>query len=126
MYGIIVRDDNISLNVEATSKKIASLIDKSGYTDKELSQKLNISIQAINKWRHQHSIPDIQNIFSLAKILDVSIDEMMVPKGFGDIQITKEQPMDIDAFFERMMAYKDRIVIDQNTGEIRLKSDTEG
>ena len=57
VYGIIVRDDNISLNVEATSKKIASLIDKSGYTDKELSQKLNISIQAIIRRLRNGSTP---------------------------------------------------------------------
>lgn len=105
MYkSFVIRDDDISLDVEATNKKIALLIEQSGITDKELAQKLHLSVQAINKWRHKYSLPDIQNIFSLAKILNVNIDEMLVPKGIGDVFID-EYSFDAESFCRRMMAY---------------------
>lgn len=120
MYkSFVIRDDNISLDVEATNKKIALLIDQSGITDKELSQKLHLSVQAINKWRHKHSLPDIQNIFSLARILNVKIDEMLVPKGVGEIFLEVDS-FDKQAFCRRMMAYINKLSKDSVAGEIGI------
>ncbi len=66
------------LNNEATEKRIGNLIDKSGLNDKELSEKMNVSVQAINKWRHSKGFPDIENLCILSRLLGCKVDDLLV------------------------------------------------
>ena len=68
---------NNGLDVAETGKRIGNLIDKSGLNDKALAEKMKVSVQAINKWRHGHSIPDIENLYLLSRIIGVSVDELL-------------------------------------------------
>lgn len=53
-------------------------------TQEELASKLNISTQAVSKWEQKISSPDIMLLPEIAKIFNISIDEL-----FG-IKINKE------------------------------------
>lgn len=71
---------NISgADMDATSKKISQLIDESGLTDKELGEIMGLSVQSINKWRHGHNIPDIENLFFLSRIFGIKVDDFLIP-----------------------------------------------
>ena len=71
---------NISgIDMDATGKKISKLIDESGLSDKELGGIMGLSVQSINKWRHGHNLPDIENLFLLSRILGIKVDDFLVP-----------------------------------------------
>lgn len=71
---------NISgIDMDATGKKISKLIDESGLSDKELGGIMGLSVQSINKWRHGHNLPDIENLFFLSRIFGIKVDDFLVP-----------------------------------------------
>ena len=73
------------LDIKATGAQISRLIDESGLNDKKLGEIMDLSVQSINKWRHGRSLPDIENMFILSRILGKRVDDFLVP-------ITTEQP----------------------------------
>ena len=78
---------NISgIDMDATGKKISKLIDESGLSDKELGGIMGLSVQSINKWRHGHNLPDIENLFLLSRILGIKVDDFLV------LLVVKSQP----------------------------------
>lgn len=82
------------LNIEATCARIGRLIDKSGLDDKQLAEMMNVTVQAVNKWRHGRSIPDISNLYTLSRILGVGLDDLMVeaasPKTVFEYMLREE------------------------------------
>ena len=61
-------------------KRIADLRREKGLKQDELAEKLGISPQAVSKWENDQTCPDISLLPSLAKILGVSIDELLSGK----------------------------------------------
>ena len=55
--------------------KLYSLRKEKGYSQEELANRCNVSRQAISKWENGTSLPDFENLKSLSKALQVSIDE---------------------------------------------------
>ena len=51
---------------------------------------MNISVQAINKWRHGHSIPDIDNLYFLSRILNVKVDDLLVSRADNTFSLIYE------------------------------------
>ena len=48
-----------------------------GYSQEELAAKIGVSRQAISKWERSESSPDTDNLIALAKLYNVSLDEMI-------------------------------------------------
>ena len=67
------------IDMDATSKKISQLINESGLSDKELGEIMGLSVQSINKWRHGHNLPDIENLFFLSRIFGIKVDDFIIP-----------------------------------------------
>ncbi len=65
----------------ATMRRLGELIEESGCTDKEISKLMGLSVQSVNKWRHGYSFPDIENLYTLSKILGVCADDIFVPES---------------------------------------------
>ncbi|MBR2409170.1 MAG: helix-turn-helix transcriptional regulator [Lachnospiraceae bacterium] len=61
-------------------KRIATLRKEKGMTQEELSQKMEVSAQAVSKWENDQSCPDITSLPKLAKILGVTVDELLSGK----------------------------------------------
>lgn len=74
------RLDISSLDMEASCKRIAQIIDESGIPDKKIAAMMGISVQAINKWRNRHNLPSVDNLFVLSRILGVKVDDFLVPR----------------------------------------------
>lgn len=58
-------------------EKLKSLRIKHELSQKNLAEKLNVSIQSITKWETQNSMPDIENLKSIATIFDVTTDSLI-------------------------------------------------
>jgi len=60
---------------------ISTLRREKGMTQKELADMLNITDKAVSKWERDIACPDTQTIPKLAKILGISVDELMNAKS---------------------------------------------
>ena len=61
-------------------KRIAALRREKGLKQDELAEKLGVSAQAVSKWENDQTCPDISLLPSLAKILGVTVDELLSGK----------------------------------------------
>ncbi len=66
-------------------RNIAYFRKKAGFTQEELSEKMNITSQAISKWENDLSYPDLITAQMLADILRVSLDELMNGETYGPV-----------------------------------------
>ena len=95
MVGTLCYSDS-RLDPAASGKRIAGLIDESGFTDKKLSEIMGISVQSIHKWRHGKNFPDIENMYILSRILNVKVDDFLVPLmkmqiDFGELETAESR-----------------------------------
>ena len=67
------------LDLEATKKRVCELIKAKGLKDKTIADRLGITPQAVNKWRHKGTFFVIENLYILSGLLGVSVDELLVP-----------------------------------------------
>ena len=94
-------------------KRIAALRRETGLKQDDLAQMLEVSPQAVSKWENDQTCPDISLLPMLAKILGVSVDELL--SGKQELQpvvtlVPEEQRKDI----KDMML---RIVVDSHDGD---------
>ena len=94
-------------------KRIAALRREKNLKQDDLAQMLEVSPQAISKWENDQTCPDISLLPKLAKILGVSVDELL--SGKQELQpvvtlVPEEQRKDI----KDMML---RIVVDSHDGD---------
>ena len=66
------------IDLDATCRRIACFIRVSRYSDKQLASILRTSVQSVNKWRHAHNLPDIDNMFVLSRVLGISLDDLII------------------------------------------------
>lgn len=70
------------------NEQIAFLRKQKNLTQEELASALGVTNQAVSKWESAQCCPDIQLLPDIAKLFDVSIDELLGYKtadGLGDI-----------------------------------------
>lgn len=59
------------------SKRLMELRKKHGYSQERLGELLFVSRQAVSKWECGEAVPDIDNLTALAKLYNVSLDELV-------------------------------------------------
>ena len=64
------------MNVE-TADRLTMLRKKRGYSQEQLAEKLGVSRQAVSKWERAEASPDTDNLIALAKIYEISLDELL-------------------------------------------------
>ena len=64
------------MNIEIANK-LQKLRKANGYSQEELADKLGISRQAVSKWERAESSPDTDNLIILAKLYNVSLDDLL-------------------------------------------------
>lgn len=83
--------------------KIIELRKKSGLSQEELAEKMNVSRQSVSKWEGAQSIPDLDKILALSKIFGVSTDYLLkddfeaeepVPTDDGDGSFLRKVSME--------------------------------
>lgn len=81
--------DQIGMNISLLRKK-------HGLTQAGLAEKLNYSDKAISKWERGESMPDVLTLVSLARVLGVTVDDLLkdpnaLPEQSGPVQHAMEQ-----------------------------------
>ncbi len=71
--------------------KIKELRAQNNITQKELSEKLFVTAQAVSRWEKNEVEPSIKTLTELAKIFNVSVDELL---SEDPIQQTVEPELD--------------------------------
>ena len=60
-----------------TANRLYELRKKQGLSQEELAEKLGVSRQAVSKWERSEASPDTDNLIALAKIYDLTLDELI-------------------------------------------------
>lgn len=94
-------------------KRIAALRREKNLKQDDLAQMLEVSAQAVSKWENDQTCPDISLLPKLAKILGVSVDELL--SGKQELQpVVTLVPEDQRKDIKDMML---RIVVDSADGD---------
>ena len=101
------------LDMEASGARIDKLIKESGLTDRQISEEMNISVQAVYKWRRSRSFPDINNLYILSQLLGTSVDAFLVPVVVPEKPVLvldyPLQHFDSQGLLRRLQMYAQRI-----------------
>ena len=68
------------MNSNMTAKYLQFLRKSHGYTQDDLSQKLNITRQAVSKWETGTTIPDLETLLKLSKLYHITINDILEPQ----------------------------------------------
>lgn len=60
--------------------RMRSIRKKRGYTQQFIAEKLNTKAQVISRYEMQSSIPTLDRLVEIARVLDVTLDELVVIK----------------------------------------------
>lgn len=93
-------------------KRIAQLRKEKGLTQEDLSKLMEVSAQAVSKWENDQTCPDITSLPKLARILGVSVDELL--SGKEETQMAKVLPPEERKDMKEMML---RLVVDSCDGD---------
>ncbi len=94
-------------------KRIAQLRKEKGLTQEELSQMMEVSAQAVSKWENDQTCPDIASLPKLAKILSVTVDELLSGKEENAPVARVLEPEARKELKDMML----RIVVDETYGD---------
>ncbi|WP_155991459.1 helix-turn-helix domain-containing protein [Oribacterium sp. FC2011] len=72
------------MDMEATKKNICEMIKTKGLKDRAIAEKMGVTPQAVNKWRHKGTFLVIDNLYIISGMLGVSIDELIIPKTWKE------------------------------------------
>lgn len=79
----------LSIQQKATGERIRELLLNRGYTVKDIQEVMGFeNPQAIYKWLSGKSLPSLDNLLILSKVLHTSIEDILVIDG--DITILRE------------------------------------
>ncbi|MBE6617296.1 MAG: helix-turn-helix transcriptional regulator [Ruminococcaceae bacterium] len=95
-------------------KRIAALRREKELKQEELAEKIGVSSQAVSKWENDQTCPDITLLPLLAKILGVSIDELLTGKK-DEAPVVKLVPENERKNIGDMML---RIVVTSTDGDV--------
>jgi len=59
------------------SMNLKNLRNQHGYTQEDVAEHLQVSRQAVAKWEKGESMPDIENCMALAKLYNVTLDNLV-------------------------------------------------
>ena len=72
----------LSIQQEATGKRIKELLKQNGYSVKEIQQVMGFeNPQAVYKWISGKSLPSLDNLLILSMVLHTSIEDILVVDG---------------------------------------------
>ena len=78
-----------TINVKATGARIRQLRKAKGIKVTELSEFMGFSEpQAVYKWQRGETLPSVDNLFALSRILETSIEDILV----GDDEVSSFLP----------------------------------
>lgn len=78
------------MNIEIANK-LLQLRKEKGLSQEQLANELGISRQAVSKWERAEASPDTDNLIALAKLYDISLDELLLHEPTNKTEQTVEK-----------------------------------
>lgn len=94
------------LDKEKVGRAIAQQRKAKGLTQKQLADLLNVSYQAVSRWEHGISLPSVDMIYDIAKMLETSVDFLLNGLS-GERKIISYMDSGLDV--QRLVMIKNRI-----------------
>ena len=63
--------------LQSIGQTIKKLRKERNLTQEELAEQLNVTAQAVSKWENGTSDPSTSNLFALAKLFGVSVEDLL-------------------------------------------------
>lgn len=79
------------MDAKKIGEQIARLRKKHNMSQIQLAERLYVTEKAVSKWECGNGIPDLDNIVKLARIFDVSIDELLLGEENGKQDVVTEE-----------------------------------
>ena len=105
------------------AEKLKLLRKQENMSQEQLAAKLGVSRQAVTKWETGAGIPDIENILSISKLFDISMDElfsnerkMNLPKDYLFESVT-EYDIDESKHYDMKFGFAKKLVFSGYKGE---------
>ena len=108
-----------------TANRLYELRKKHNLSQEELAEKLGVSRQAVSKWERSEASPDTDNLISLAKIYDLSLDELI----FGEKESNeenKEENREASTHENSEESKDENLFVDIDDGKDKVKIDANG
>ena len=83
------------IDEKLSGERMKKIMDEKGISITEVSKRIGISYEAVSKWIKGKSFPEANNLFLLSRILDVAVDELVVPKKDIIVKLSVEQAFKI-------------------------------
>lgn len=94
-------------------RRIAQLRKEKGFTQEDLAQQMEVSAQAVSKWENDLTCPDISSLPKLAKILGVTVDELLSGKEEAAPLVQVLPPEERKELKDMML----RLIVDSSDGD---------
>lgn len=100
-------------------QRIAQLRKNANLTQAQLGEKLNVSAQAVSKWEHSQSEPDLTTIRNMCALFGISTDEFFEIEKYGE-EVNEKIPTAIQDTYGVCVACG-TLVTNDNLGQITPK-----
>ncbi len=108
------------IDMAKTGKRLQELIEEHGYTVKDIQTILIISShQSVYSWYAGRTMPSIDNFVALSKLLDVSIDDMIVCIDTSENRIHKFKIEEFKMAYYDVINYIEK-TIRENGGQLDI------
>lgn len=101
---------------KSIGKKLLSLRKQAGYTQEYVAEQLGVSAQAVSKWENDIACPDIMILPQIAKLYDITVDDLFNNPEVETTVINEnqEQPEDETINEKELMV---RVYVDTVAGD---------
>lgn len=84
------------IDVEETGKRIKEICDLRGIQAREIRDYMNFAAtQSVYDWFRGKNLPSLDNMYALARLLEVSMDSLIVERGGGADKTADSDGMDM-------------------------------
>lgn len=106
------RKEVARMDAEKIGEHIAKLRRERNMTQAELADRLYVTEKAVSKWECGNGLPDLDNIGKLARIFDISIDELLLgEENDKKDAMTEEEDLQLQANISSLInCYEDIVV----------------
>ena len=94
---------------ETFGQRFNRLRKKYDLTQEEVAGKLGVSSQAVSKWENDVSMPDISLLLDIARLFNITVDELLGKEKQEPIMLVEENKKDI-----KSLTLKIKIVTNEN------------
>lgn len=82
------------MNIEIANR-LVTLRKEKGFSQEQLAEKIGVSRQAVSKWERSEASPDTDNLIILARLYEVSLDELLRTEDeIPQPELEAEEPAD--------------------------------